>query len=168
MMASFLCGKTNYPVGILEGGKTFCPEQALVDLELAREIHRTFGPLDVSDETLAVDVVRSAGIGGNVLAHAHTLDHFRKTHTNHVNIVVPLDVGSTGTTDLIAPLGRTFQHPPDRKAQAVTVAGRDNGSVLAVFKSLGPSRAVGKNYRAADRHRLVFRTRTRQVRPPLP
>ena len=77
MTASFQAGKTNYPVGILEGGKTFCPEQAVIDLELAGAIHKTFGGAEISDETLAVDVIREAGIGGNVLDHPHTLDHFR-------------------------------------------------------------------------------------------
>jgi len=78
IMASFAAGRTNYPVGIIEGGKTFCPAQAMLDLEIARCIHKAFGSTDVSDETLALDVIRRAGIAGNVLADDHTAMNFRE------------------------------------------------------------------------------------------
>jgi len=77
IISSYLAGKTNYPVGIIEGGKTFCPTQAIVDLEIARIIHKAFGVTDVSDDALALDVIRRAGIGGSVLADEHTAEHFR-------------------------------------------------------------------------------------------
>ncbi|HDZ19891.1 hypothetical protein LCGC14_0204640 [marine sediment metagenome] len=77
MLASFSLGRTNYPVGIIEGGKTFCPAQAILDLEVARAIHKAFGATEVSDEALALDVIRRAGIGGSVLADDHTAKHFR-------------------------------------------------------------------------------------------
>jgi trimethylamine---corrinoid protein Co-methyltransferase len=77
IMASFSEGRTNYPVGIIEGGKTFCPAQAMLDLEIARCIHKAFGAADVNDETLALDVMRRAGIAGNVLADDHTAMNFR-------------------------------------------------------------------------------------------
>ena len=77
LLASFSLGRTNYPVGIIEGGKTFCPAQAMLDLEVARAIHKAFGATDVSDDALAVDVIRRAGIGGSVLADDHTAKHFR-------------------------------------------------------------------------------------------
>ena len=73
-------GHANYPVGILEGGKTFCPEQAMVDLEIARYVRAYCGDggIDVSDDTLAVDVIRQVGIGGSFLEHEHTLQNFRQ------------------------------------------------------------------------------------------
>jgi trimethylamine--corrinoid protein Co-methyltransferase len=77
MASSYRCRKTNYPVGIIEAGKTFSPVQAMLDLEVARRLHACLGGVEVNEETLAVDVVREAGIGGNVLAHDHTLEHFR-------------------------------------------------------------------------------------------
>ena len=77
MAASFMLGKTNYPVGILEGGKTFCPEEALVELELAKAMHKAYGSIDTGDEALAVDAIREVGIAGNFLAHEHTAGHFR-------------------------------------------------------------------------------------------
>jgi len=77
MLSSYVAGKTNYPVGILEGGKTFCPVQAVIDLEIARVIHKAFDAPAVDDEALAVDVIREAGIGGSVLASEHTARRFR-------------------------------------------------------------------------------------------
>jgi len=77
MITSYLAGKTNYPVGILEGGKTFCPAQAIVDLEIARVLHKAFTSPEINENTLAVDVIRDAGIGGSVLAHDHTARNFR-------------------------------------------------------------------------------------------
>lgn len=76
--ASFMVGKTNYPVGILEGGKTFCPEEALVELEMVKAIHKMFGGVKATTDSLAVDVIRNVGIAGNFLAHDHTLSHFRE------------------------------------------------------------------------------------------
>jgi len=78
MLAAYLAGKTNYPVGILEGGKTFSPAEAMLELEIARVLHRAFGGATVDDDALAVDVMRRAGIGGNVLADEHTVSHFRE------------------------------------------------------------------------------------------
>ena len=78
IIAAFMKGKTTYPVGIIEGGKTFCPEEALAELEVAKAIHRLFGGIEVGEETIALDVMREAGIGGNVLALAHTAMNFRE------------------------------------------------------------------------------------------
>ncbi len=77
ILSSYLAGKTNYPVGIVEGGKTFSPAQAIIDLEIANIIHRAFDPPTVDDDTLALDVIREAGIGGSVLASDHTALNFR-------------------------------------------------------------------------------------------
>jgi len=77
MASSYSCGKTNYPVGIIEAGKTFSPAQAMLDLEIARTLHASLGGVVIDERTLAVDVMREAGIGGNVLTHDHTLKNFR-------------------------------------------------------------------------------------------
>ncbi len=77
MVSSYQARKTNYPVGILAGGRTFSPVQAMLDLEMAHIIHKAFGSPNIDEEALATDVIREAGIGGNVLAHEHTAKHFR-------------------------------------------------------------------------------------------
>jgi trimethylamine--corrinoid protein Co-methyltransferase len=97
MLSSFQCGKTNYPVGIVEGGKTFSPAQAMLDLEVARTIHKTFGPMDVTEDSLAVDVIRRAGIAGNVLADDHTVMNFRDV----LHLTDMFDRSSTCTEDML-------------------------------------------------------------------
>jgi trimethylamine--corrinoid protein Co-methyltransferase len=105
MLSSFQCGKTNYPVGIVEGGKTFCPEQAILDLEVARTIHKTFGPMPVNDDTLAIDVIRNAGIAGNVLADEHTVMNFRDV----LHLTDLFNRSSTCTEDMLDRASRKWK-----------------------------------------------------------
>jgi len=105
IISSYQAGKTNYPVGILEGGKTFCPVQAIVDLEIARVVHKTFGAAAVDEETLALDVIRQAGIGGNVLAHEHTVKHFREV----LHLSDLFDRSSQAAEDMLDKANRKWQ-----------------------------------------------------------
>lgn len=77
MQVCLMAGKTNYPVGLLAGGKTFCPEEAIIELEVARAIYCLYGGCEVTAQTLGVDAIRDVGIGGSVLDHEHTLRRFR-------------------------------------------------------------------------------------------
>lgn len=49
----------------------------MIDNEVIRYMRRTLHPLEVNEETLALDTIRRAGIGGNYLIEEHTLKHFR-------------------------------------------------------------------------------------------
>ncbi|HXX21598.1 MAG TPA: trimethylamine methyltransferase family protein [Terriglobia bacterium] len=75
---SALSGRTNYPVGIMSHGKRFSPEQAILDLEIARYIDRYMGGYQVSDETLSLDLIQQVGIGGSFIAEEHTARNFRQ------------------------------------------------------------------------------------------
>jgi trimethylamine--corrinoid protein Co-methyltransferase len=77
-LVSSLTGRVEYAVGMLEGGKVFSPEQVLIDIEMVKLLHQFLKGIDVTKETLAVDVIRSVGIGGNFLSEKHTVDNFRK------------------------------------------------------------------------------------------
>lgn len=77
-LVSSLTGRVEYAVGMLEGGKVFSPEQALIDIETVKLINQFLKGIEVSEETLAVDVIRSVGIGGNFLSEKHTVDNFKK------------------------------------------------------------------------------------------
>lgn len=77
-IVSALTGRVNYPVGLLDGGKTFSAEQALIDIEITKYIHQFLGGINVSQETLMVDLIRQVGIGGHFLGEKHTLENFRK------------------------------------------------------------------------------------------
>ena len=74
--ASFGCH--NYPVGLLDGGRTFCPEEALIDLEIAEIVDRQFSCDGEVDAGQMAAVIREAGIGGSYLGLDHTLEHFRE------------------------------------------------------------------------------------------
>ncbi len=74
--ASFDCH--NYPVGLLDGGRTFCPEQALIDLDIAEAVDRQFSHDGAEDAGRMATVIREAGIGGSYLELDHTLEHFRE------------------------------------------------------------------------------------------
>ena len=71
-------GRVNFPVGLLNYGRAFSPEQALLDLEVARIIQEASKAIPVTPETLCLDEIRSVGIGGTFLAEEHTLANMRK------------------------------------------------------------------------------------------
>ncbi len=67
-----------YGLGMLESGITFDYGQLLLDCEFARMIKFTIQGIPVSDETLAVDVIKEIGPGSDFLMHNHTFDGMRK------------------------------------------------------------------------------------------
>lgn len=64
-------------MGQLEGGITFSFVQLVIDNEIAGYIKRILRGFDVTEETLALDVIKEIGIGGNYLQHEHTAMNFR-------------------------------------------------------------------------------------------
>lgn len=64
-------------VGQLESEMTFSPAQAVIDNQVIAYVQRYLRGVEVTEETMAVPVTRSVGIGGDFLATDHTLDHFR-------------------------------------------------------------------------------------------
>jgi trimethylamine--corrinoid protein Co-methyltransferase len=78
--ATYQSGRVNYPIGLVEGGKAFSPEQALLDLEIARWIHQ-FGrgiPVEATELETCLEIIRRRGIGGSVIEEDHTLQNMRK------------------------------------------------------------------------------------------
>ncbi len=66
-----------YGLGMLESGITFDYGQLVIDCEMARMIKFTVEGIAVSDDSLAVDVIKEIGPGGNFLTHQHTFDGMR-------------------------------------------------------------------------------------------
>jgi trimethylamine--corrinoid protein Co-methyltransferase len=64
-------------LGHIENALTFSYEQLVIDDEIAGYIKRMLRGFEVTDETIAFDVIRDVGIGGNFLAHPHTARHWR-------------------------------------------------------------------------------------------
>jgi len=64
-------------VGQLESELTLSPAQAVIDNETLAYVRRFLRGVEVTEETLAVDLVREVGISGEFLSEEHTLEHFR-------------------------------------------------------------------------------------------
>jgi trimethylamine--corrinoid protein Co-methyltransferase len=65
-------------MGQLEGGIAFSFEQLVIDNEIIGYIKRALRGFDVTDETLALDVMKDVGINGNFMEHEHTAMNYRK------------------------------------------------------------------------------------------
>lgn len=70
-----------YGMGMLELGITFSFEQLLIDAEIVRMIQRVLKGIPVNKDTLAVEVIKAVGAGGNYLSQEHTALNFRKEHS---------------------------------------------------------------------------------------
>lgn len=66
-----------YGLGMLEMGITFDLAQLVLDHEIAEMILHSLRGIPVSDETLAVDVIKEMGIGKDYLAHGTTFQHMK-------------------------------------------------------------------------------------------
>jgi len=64
-------------VGQLESELTLSPAQAVIDDEIIGYARRILRGAEVSEESLALPVIREVGIAGNYLEHDHTLLNFR-------------------------------------------------------------------------------------------
>lgn len=70
-----------YGLGMLELGMTMDYAQLVMDNEIARMIKQAVGGIDVTDEDLAVDVIKQVGAAGEFVSQKHTLNHFRKVQS---------------------------------------------------------------------------------------
>jgi trimethylamine--corrinoid protein Co-methyltransferase len=64
-------------VGSLESELSISPEKLVLDDEYARAAMAAVRPIEVSDETLAEDIMVAVGRGEGFLGHEHTFRHFR-------------------------------------------------------------------------------------------
>lgn len=65
-------------VGLLHGSRIWSYEQMLMDCEIFDIVYHMMKGIVVNDETLALDVIRAVGPGGNFLAQRHTKKHMRE------------------------------------------------------------------------------------------
>ena len=66
--------------GILSVGEAGSPIQLVIDNEYAGALKRFARGFEVSDETIAFDLIREIGPGGIFTGTEHTVRHFRKEH----------------------------------------------------------------------------------------
>jgi len=67
-----------YGMGMLELGITISYSQLLIDCEIVRMVKRVLQGIAVNEETLAVEVIKAVGAGGNYLSEKHTMEHMRQ------------------------------------------------------------------------------------------
>ncbi len=67
-------------VGSLESSLSASYEKLVLDDDLAGGVRRIVTGIDVSEDTLATDVIEAVGLKGSYLGHPHTVDHFRQEH----------------------------------------------------------------------------------------
>lgn len=79
MMAEVLMGgNIVHDLGYLESGLTFSFAQLAICDQMANWVKAFFSPVEVNDETLALNVITEVGPGGQYLKHKHTRAHFRE------------------------------------------------------------------------------------------
>lgn len=66
-----------YGAGALESGLTFDYAKLMMDCEDIRRIQLLLGGITVNEDTLAMDVIKSIGPGGQYLTHPHTRKYMR-------------------------------------------------------------------------------------------
>ena len=66
--------------GVLESILSVSMEQLAIDNEMLGMMFRLLRGIRVEEETLARDIIRKVGPGGNYLADRHTLEHFKAEH----------------------------------------------------------------------------------------
>ena len=81
IMAAGLSGANLiHDVGFLESALIGSHEMVVLSDEIVGMVKRFLSGVRVTDETLALDVIKEVGPGGNFLAHEHTARNFRKEH----------------------------------------------------------------------------------------
>ena len=79
IMAAGLSGANLiHDVGFLESALIGSHEMVVFSDEVVGMVKRFLGGVRVDDETLALDVIKEVGPGGDFLAHEHTLRHMRR------------------------------------------------------------------------------------------
>ncbi len=78
LMACLVMSDMLLGVGLLHGSRIWSYEQMLLDCEIFDIVYHMMKGIVVDDETLALDVIRAVGPGGNFLAQKHTKKHMRE------------------------------------------------------------------------------------------
>ena len=78
LMAAMSGGNLIHDSGYMESGNCTSLQSLVIADELIGQVKRLVRGIEVSEETLALDVIASAGPGGNFMTQRHTKKHFRE------------------------------------------------------------------------------------------
>jgi trimethylamine--corrinoid protein Co-methyltransferase len=67
-----------FGTGLLDGSRILCLENIVVDDEIIGMVRRILSGIEVSPETLAVDLIKKMGFNGDYLFDDHTRAHVRE------------------------------------------------------------------------------------------
>jgi len=70
-----------YGLGMLDLGLTFDYTKLVIDNEIAYMIKHAVKGIPVSDFTLAVDIIKEVGPGGEFVSNMHTFKNFKETQS---------------------------------------------------------------------------------------
>lgn len=73
-----------YGSGMLELGQTFSMEQLVIDNEIIAMNFKAMEGVPVSEKTLAVDAIKSIGVGNDFLGHITTMENFESASNPQV------------------------------------------------------------------------------------
>jgi trimethylamine--corrinoid protein Co-methyltransferase len=79
-MASIVMSDMLLGVGLLHGSRIWSFDQMMMDCEIFSIVQKTIQGFPVDDESLAMEVIRKVGPGGNFLSQKHTLKHMRELY----------------------------------------------------------------------------------------
>lgn len=68
-------------MGMIELGIAFDYAQMVIDNEVAKMVKKAVEGITITDETLAVDVIKEVGSGGNFIMKEHTFRHMKKVQS---------------------------------------------------------------------------------------
>jgi trimethylamine--corrinoid protein Co-methyltransferase len=77
MTSALVGGEVVNGLGVPDGSTLLSYEQLLFDHEIAGMTLKAYSGIDVTEETLAIDLIKKVGIGGTYLGQKHTLAHMR-------------------------------------------------------------------------------------------
>ncbi len=108
-----------HQIGCLDGGRTGSLSSLVMCDEIIGMVKQIGKGIQVTDETLALDILKEVGPGGEFLSHDHTFDHwkewFRPTIIDRSNFEVWSESGSKTYNDRLEPeVDRILEtHEPD-------------------------------------------------------
>jgi Trimethylamine:corrinoid methyltransferase len=79
MLLTTLSGANiTYGAGCLESGLTFDFAKLVLDIENFTRVRKVIAGIDLSDESLALDIIKEVGPGGEFMTHPHTFKYMRE------------------------------------------------------------------------------------------
>jgi trimethylamine--corrinoid protein Co-methyltransferase len=71
-----------YGAGMIELGMAFDFAQLIIDSEIFKMVLHAARGFEVTEATLAVDIIKEVGIGGEFVSHTHTNKNFKSIQSN--------------------------------------------------------------------------------------